>query len=172
MSISRGILLLFAISAIAIPEVLGCTCVTAKEPRVALTNFTSVFHGRVYKIEHLRKMLKLDPKTLANEIWIPERNDLILVSIEIDASWKGNWVPTIDVFAIAHPEDCDGFVFEIGSEYTIFADQLTTSIPELADRVGDVQIVDVGLCPGPIIRGPVQLGIKELGRPKHMGKRL
>jgi len=143
---------------------LGCTCVSLA-PKAALATSYVVFHGRVKTLEHLRKSQQVDKQTGNPEIWIPEFNDLTLVTFDMDASWKGPTSSVMKIFSVARPRMCDGFSFVLGEEYTVFANLLTEVVPQIRDREDSTKIYDVGFCPGPMIPGPVNKAIAALGRP-------
>ncbi len=145
---------------------LGCTCVSLA-PRAALITSEVVFHGRVKTLEHLRTLQKVDEQTGVFETWIPEFNDLTLVTFDIDTSWKGPAPASsvIKIFSVSRPRMCDGFSFVLGEEYTVFANRLKEVVPQIEVREDKSKIYDVGFCPGPMIPGPVNKGIAILGRP-------
>ena len=92
-------------------------------PSEALKNAAVVFQGKGTLIDHLNPIEPPATKTGSVKLGrIPRSNDdQTVVTFRATRAWKGPVKSEIKVFAIARPSMCDGFEFEDGKEYVVYA---------------------------------------------------
>src|SRR6478672_6936226 len=139
-------------------------------PKEALQSSAVVFHGVAINIEHLRTMNAPDPVTGQSRRWIPELDDLIVVTFQVDAFWKGPATPFLKVYSIARPSMCDGYEFSIAKESLVYAigppapDQLGPAEREVVARFKKEPVYQIPTCPPPILPGTLPAATAVLGK--------
>ena len=107
---TRSLALAFLIL-VATEHVKACTCVSAvgTTPRTEMTDADLVFRGTVLE----SKRLPQHP-----DIRIRQR---YAVSFRVNRLWKGNQGETVTLYDLSPGTDCQGFGFEVGKEYLVYA---------------------------------------------------
>ena len=125
----------------------GCECQeVGRAP--AFSGATVVFQGRVAAIEHLKMVEVIDPNTGTRQLHPPEIDDHMIVTFEVTRAWKGEVNSTTKVHSVARPKLCDGYRFEVGREYVVYAsDNLNQEWAEIAHRAHGMHVYEIDDCP-------------------------
>ncbi len=144
----------------------ACECAEGTQ-REALRYAAVVFRGTVTNIEHLNPIVPREgrPADAVKLVPIPRNiDDHTLVTFRVRQGWKGRITPTIRVFAVARPSMCDGYRFQIKSEYVVYASKnLNPDWDELQPFKDGGVIFDVAECPLRV-RTDVLSEVRRLGR--------
>ncbi len=146
----------------------ACSCHRIPPPE-ALQSSVVVFHGVAIEIEHLHILKAPDPATGEARSWIPELNDLVVVTLEVDEYWKGPVTPLMKVYSVARASMCDGYEFSAGKQYLVYAvgppvaGHTGPEGQEVLSRFGKEPVYEISVCPGPILPGGLELARTVLG---------
>lgn len=132
--------------------------------REAFRHAAVVFRGRVSQINHLRFLPDGDSVRIEPELNPAAVNDHTLVSFDVITYWKGNIKRAVKVFATARPSMCDGYRFEPGKEYVIYARPMDPRWDAMEKFVEGATIYEVADCPLRVVRDDVPREIRSLGR--------
>jgi hypothetical protein len=151
----------------------ACECRTIP-PAEALQKSAVVFHGVVIQIEHLHALEAPDPVTGKSRRWIPELDDLIVVTFKVDASWKGRVTPIMKVYSVVRPSMCDGYEFSIAKEYLVYAvgppnsEHIAPEERDVVNRFKKEPVYGIPACPPPILAGALDAATAVLGKGQIM----
>lgn len=100
------------LSVATIERATACTCVSAvgANARTEMKDASLVFRGLV-----------LEVKTLPPHPEMKSRRERFAVTFRIDRSWKGSSARTVTLYDLAPGTDCQGFGYEAGKEYLVYA---------------------------------------------------
>jgi hypothetical protein len=99
------------LSLATIDQTAACTCVSAvgANARTEMKDASRVFRGIV-----------LEAKTLPQHPEMKSRQRFT-VTFRVDRSWKGPSARTVTVYDLDPGTDCQGFGYEVGKEYLVYA---------------------------------------------------
>jgi hypothetical protein len=109
----------------AIPSLIACSCVSAvaTTPRSEVTNAELVFRGTVLESKRL-----------------PQHSDSNVrqryaVTFRVNRLWKGTPNETATLYDLSPGTDCQGFGFEVGKEYLVYASQAVAEDFKIGERL-------------------------------------
>ncbi len=161
--------LILILASLPVPSLRACQCAETKLGK-AFEHAAVVFRGRVIRIDHLKTIQPSksgDAKESQVALAAVPRgvDDHNLVTFRITAVWRGSAAETMRVFAVARPSMCDGYRFQLASEYVVYASKnLDQNWEELSN--GSKNGVS-GNYNGPHRHPPALWTVSPLFRPRH-----
>lgn len=130
---------------------LACDC-AGPRGKAALVNAKVAFSGKVTRIRYLDS-----PEQIGRE-------PRIIVTFQVYQVWKGRPKKTIVVHTVLNKWTCNGYWFEQGEEYLVFAH---ANDPIEAKRFSKARnTLGVGTCSGTLKLAAAEKDVKELGTGK------
>ena len=151
--------ILIAVFAVPFNLARGCSCIEATQ-KDAIRYAAVVFRGLAVNVQHLR----IGDGVITEEMNPPSSDDNTLVTFEVTSYWKGSLKGIVKVYAMARPSMCDGYKFEQGREYIVYASQLDPKWPALNRFVHGAIVYEVPNCPLRVVRDNLRREELLLGR--------
>jgi hypothetical protein len=149
---------------------MACSCAEFSQ-REALHHATVVFRARAVRVDHLRvdasgELVRIEPEEKPRALKGPT-----IVTMDVATYWKGSVQRSARVHANAEPVMCDGYRFEEGKEYIVYAHMIDPHWWDLRKLVAGATIYEVADCPLRVVRDDVQREAKLLGLGRSPAKK-